>query len=218
MGTLAIALVTFASFMPALWADFVDLDDDYNFLSNPHYRGLGSSQLVWMLTTAWSGHWAPLTWLSLSLDWALWGMNPFGYHLTSLMLHAANGAALFVIAARLIARALPGASRASIASGAAVAALVFAIHPLRTESVVWVSSYGVGRDPCTTRRYLSMIFVASAAERETGSDGIAASEPRSCMSHAPSTTTPRPSAIARSTSHAGDSRRGSPGASVLSSA
>jgi Flp pilus assembly protein TadD len=164
MGTLAIALVTFASFMPALWADFVDLDDDYNFLSNPHYRGLGLSQLVWMLTTAWSGHWAPLTWLSLSLDWARWGMNPFGYHLTSLMLHAANGAVLFVIAARLIARALPGASTASIASGAAVAALVFAIHPLRTESVVWVSER---RDVLSGLFYLlTVLTYLRAAEAE----------------------------------------------------
>lgn len=141
MGPLALAIVvvTFASFIPALWAGFVDLDDDYNFLSNPHYRGLGRSQLVWMVTTGWSGHWAPLTWLSLSLDWALWGMNPAGYHLTSLLLHAANGAVLFVVATRLLARALPRASTASIRAGAAVAALVFAIHPLRTESVLWVS-------------------------------------------------------------------------------
>jgi protein O-mannosyl-transferase len=140
-GTLAItiAVVTFASFMPALWADFVTWDDDYNFLSNPHYRGLGWSQLVWMVTSAWSGHWTPLTWLTLSLDWTLWGMNPAGYHLTNLLLHAANGAVLFVVATRLLARALPDGSTTGIRSGAAVAALVFAIHPLRAESVVWVT-------------------------------------------------------------------------------
>lgn len=123
--------------MPALWAGFVTWDDDYNFLSNPHYRGLGRSQLVWMVTTAWSGHWTPLTWLTLSLDWELWGMRPFGYHLTSLLLHTANSVAFFAVAARLLARALPGG--AGIHAGAAVAALLFAIHPLRVESVVWVT-------------------------------------------------------------------------------
>lgn len=136
---LAIGLVAVASFLPALGAGFVQWDDHYNFASNPHYRGLGWSQLHWMVTTAWSGHWAPLTWLTLSLDWALWGMNPFGYHLTSLLFHAANSAVLFVIAACLLARARPDVSMAGVRWGAAVAALVFAIHPLRAESVVWVS-------------------------------------------------------------------------------
>jgi Flp pilus assembly protein TadD len=136
---LAIALVTCAAFLPALRAGFVTWDDDYNFLSNPHYRGLGWSQLVWMVTTAWSGHWTPLTWLTLSLDWTLWGMRPFGYHLTSLLLHAANSVVFFAVAARLLARALPGGSGAGIRAGAMVAALLFAIHPLRVESVVWVT-------------------------------------------------------------------------------
>jgi Flp pilus assembly protein TadD len=136
---LAIALVTVVSFMPGLWAGFVEWDDDYNFLSNPHYRGLGLPQLSWMTFSAWSGHWIPLTWLTLSVDWTLWGMNPFGYHLTSLLLHAVNAAVFFFVAARLLARARPDASAAGIRAGATVAALVFAIHPLRAESVVWIT-------------------------------------------------------------------------------
>lgn len=125
--------------MPGLWAEFVEWDDDYNFLSNPHYRGLGRPQLSWMILSAWSGHWIPLTWLTLSVDWTLWGMNPFGYHLTSLLLHAVNAAVCFFVAARLLARARPNASAAGIRAGATVAALVFAIHPLRAESVVWIT-------------------------------------------------------------------------------
>jgi protein O-mannosyl-transferase len=136
---LAIALVTVVSFMPGLGAGFVEWDDDYNFLSNPHYRGLGWPQLSWMITSAWSGHWIPLTWLTLSVDWMLWGMNPFGYHLTSLLLHAVNAALFFLVAARLLARAMPGVAVAGIRAGAAVAALLFAIHPLRAESVVWIT-------------------------------------------------------------------------------
>jgi protein O-mannosyl-transferase len=136
---LGIGLITFVAFLPALWADFVEWDDEYNFLGNHHYRGLGWRQLVWMVTTAWSGHWAPLTWLTLSLDWTLWGMNPVGYHLTSLVIHATNAAVFFLVAARLLGRALPGVTDGVIRWGAAVAALLFAIHPLRAESVVWVT-------------------------------------------------------------------------------
>jgi len=162
---IAIALVAFGAFAPALWSGFVEWDDDYNFLSNPHYRGLGWRQLVWMLTTAWSGHWAPLTWLTLSLDWTVWGMKPFGYHLTSLVIHAVNTAIFFVVAGRLLARALPGLTLTGTRAGAAVAALAFAIHPLRVESVVWVTER---RDIVSGLFYLlTVLAYLRAAEGDT---------------------------------------------------
>src|SRR5207244_12604400 len=76
-----IALVTFAAFLPTLHNQFVNWDDDENFLDNPHYRGLGWTQLRWMWTTLHLGHYIPLTWMTFGLDYRLWGMNPFGYHL-----------------------------------------------------------------------------------------------------------------------------------------
>lgn len=94
---------------------------------------------MWMFTTAWSGHWTPLTWLTLGLDWTIWGPDPFGYHLTSLIFHIANAVVFFVLARHLLGRALPGATPAALLAGATVAALVFAVHPLRAESVVWIS-------------------------------------------------------------------------------
>jgi tetratricopeptide (TPR) repeat protein len=136
---LGIALVVVAAFGPALQAGFLEWDDYENLAVNPHYRGLGPRQLWWMLTSAWSGHWAPLTWLTLSLDWVLWGRDPFGYHLTSVVLHAATGAVMFLVAHRLLACAMPAMPPATVRAGAAVAALFFALHPLRAESVVWVS-------------------------------------------------------------------------------
>jgi tetratricopeptide (TPR) repeat protein len=137
--TAGVVAVTFAAFGAALDGHFLRWDDEYNFTDNPHYRGLGWAQIAWMFGAAWSGHWAPLTWLTLGLDWALWGMNPLGYHVTSTLLHAAN-AALFVVVARgLLARALPGTPVAVLRAGAVVAALLFAIHPLRAESVAWIS-------------------------------------------------------------------------------
>src|SRR5207249_8936616 len=72
-----IAVVTFATFLPALHNQFVNWDDDKNFLENPHYRGLGWTQLSWMWTTH-LGHYIPLTWMTFGLDYLLWGMNPLG--------------------------------------------------------------------------------------------------------------------------------------------
>ncbi|HMB88598.1 MAG TPA: tetratricopeptide repeat protein [Methylomirabilota bacterium] len=134
-----IALVTVAIFLPVLRAAWVDWDDPINFLLNPHYRGLGWSQLRWMLTANVMGHWIPTTWLTLGADYALWGMKPFGYHLTSLLLHAASAAVFYLVARRLLALAVPAASALVASAGATAAALVFAIHPLRVESVAWIT-------------------------------------------------------------------------------
>ena len=79
-----------------------DWDDPINFLENPYYRGLGWPQLRWMLTANVMGHWIPVTWLTLGADFAVWGMNPFGYHLTNLLLHAASAALFYLVSRRLL--------------------------------------------------------------------------------------------------------------------
>ena len=111
-----------------------------SFLANPHYRGLGWAQLRWMFTTTLLGHWSPLPWLTWGVDYALWGLDPRGYHLTSLALHAANAALVYAVARRLIRTALGAApAPAAVTAGALAAALVWGVHPLRAESVAWVS-------------------------------------------------------------------------------
>src|SRR5437899_3525241 len=139
---LLIALVTFVVFSPALRNHFVDWDDQVNFLTNNDYRGLGWTHIRWMFTSFLMGQWIPLTWMTLGLDYTLWGMRPLGYHLTNLFLHAANAALCFLVARRLLARAMPSLSGATLTSGAAAAALFFALHPLRAESVAWVTGRG----------------------------------------------------------------------------
>jgi protein O-mannosyl-transferase len=139
---LAIAVVTFVAFLPVLGNGFVSFDDDKNFLDNPHFRGLGPAQLHWMWTTFHLGHYVPLSWMTLGLDYTLWGMNPLGYHLTSLLLHAANAVLLYAIARQLLEKS--GSSRLEgredlVTLGAATAALLFALHPLRVESVAWAT-------------------------------------------------------------------------------
>ena len=93
-----------------------------------------------MATTFHMGHWIPVTWLTLGLDHVLWGMDPRGYHLTSLVFHAATAVAFYALACRLLERALPRETpRLDITLGAAASALLFAVHPLRVESVAWVT-------------------------------------------------------------------------------
>lgn len=108
---------------------------------NEAYRGLGWSHLKWMFTTLYIGHYMPLTWVTLGLDYVVWGMDPFGYHLTNLLLHAASAVVFFFIAVRLLALAMPAlsADRPGLRLAAAAAALLFSLHPLRVESVAWAS-------------------------------------------------------------------------------
>src|SRR5213596_2266512 len=160
-----IALVTFAAFLPVLQNQFVDWDDQRNFLDNHHYRGLGWTHLRWMWTTH-LGHYIPLTWMTLGLDYLLWGMNPVGYHLTNLLLHAANAVVFFFVVRRILTLALLGASEHghALAVSAGFAALVFAIHPLRVESVAWATER---RDVLSGLFYLSAVLAyLRACDRE----------------------------------------------------
>jgi len=141
-GPLLTGLVTLAVFWPCLQNGFVHWDDGANFLDNPAYRGFSWPQLRWMFTSFHLGHYIPLTWMSFSLDHTLWGMNPAGYHLTNVLLHAANAVLFYFLAERLF-RLSPGRPPAetagAVAAASLAAALFFSLHPLRVESVAWVT-------------------------------------------------------------------------------
>ncbi len=137
---LAVAALATIPFLTGLQNDFVSWDDDRNFIRNPFYRGLGLTQLKWMWTTFHMGHYVPLTWMSHGLDYVLWGLDPFGYHLTNIVLHAANAAVIFLVARRLLGLAMTrDRNDTNIVLASAFAALVFAVHPLRVESVAWAT-------------------------------------------------------------------------------
>jgi len=138
---LFIVLLTVAVFLPVLENGFVDWDDKENFLENHNYRGLGWQQLRWMFTTFHMGHYQPLSWVTLGLDFLLWGMNPFGYHLTNLLLHAVNAVLFYFLTYRLLSLAVAAtiSQELSLRISAGLATLFFAIHPLRVESVAWAT-------------------------------------------------------------------------------
>jgi hypothetical protein len=128
----------FVVFLSALDGQFLNWDDDINFLENQGFRGLGWAQLRWMWTHTLMGHYIPLTWMSLGLNYTLGGMNPWGYHLGNVLIHAMNAVVLYFVARRLlIASGISGSS--PLLWGASFAALVFGVHPLRAESVAWIT-------------------------------------------------------------------------------
>jgi protein O-mannosyl-transferase len=164
---------TLVAFLPALDAGFLNWDDAENFLGNPHYRGLGPAELRWMLTAVHMGHYIPVTWLTLGLDHALWGMNPAGYHLTSLVFHAANAVLVYLVALWLLALGFAPIRHddwLALRLGAAVAALLFALHPLRVESVAWVTER---RDAVSGFFALTSVLAYLTATRRAGPSGRA---------------------------------------------
>jgi len=126
---------TALTFLPSLRGEFLNWDDDFNFTNNPDYRGLSPIHLKWMATAFVTGHWHPLTWLTLGLDYTLWGMNPLGYHLTSVLIHGANAVLLWLSLEALL--RLIGRSGAPWP--ALIGAAFYALHPLRVESVAWIT-------------------------------------------------------------------------------
>jgi tetratricopeptide (TPR) repeat protein len=132
-----IVAVALVCFWPALGNDFVNLDDYAMIHYNPHARGLGGAHLRWMFTTFHLGHYQPLSWVTLAFDHLLWGLDPRGYHLTSLALHAANAVLVYFLALAIW-RAAP-VTMPHAPAVAVLAALLFAVHPLRVESVAWVT-------------------------------------------------------------------------------
>ncbi len=125
-----LAAWTLAVFARAVTFEFVNYDDNIYVYENAFVtQGLTWAGARWALTSVDFGNWHPLAWLSHMLDVQVYGLTPWGHHLTSILIHAANAVLLF-----LIFNGMTGARWPS-----AFVAALFAVHPLRLESVVWVS-------------------------------------------------------------------------------
>jgi tetratricopeptide (TPR) repeat protein len=138
--------------------------DDWIFVvRTTGFRGLDLRHLRWMASTATMSTFAPLAWLSYAVDYSVWRLDPFGYHLTNLLLHAANAVLFCGLARLLLSRVFPQESRAALRAGAVLAALAFAVHPLRVESVAWVSER---RDLLAGAFFLATILLYVKAQAE----------------------------------------------------
>jgi len=125
-----LALAVLAVFGQTSGFGFVNYDDPTSVYENPVVeKGLSAHAVGWAFTHAQVANWIPLTTLSHMLDCQVFGLHAGGHHLVNVLWHAANAMLLF-----LVLRQLTG----SLWRSAFVAA-VFAVHPLRAESVAWVS-------------------------------------------------------------------------------
>ena len=137
-----IGIVTLIVFLPSATYDFVNWDDNGYVYHNPLVLGgLTLRGVKYAFTQEVVGNWAPLTILSYQLDATLFGPAPLGFHVTNVVLYSAAVALLWIALARMT--GCPGRS--------AAATILFAIHPLRVESVAWVSE---------RKDVLSLVFLA----------------------------------------------------------
>ena len=126
---LLLVLIVLLVFWQVQNHDFINFDDNIYVTENPHVQGgLTSESIRWAFTNWDVTYWHPLTWLSLILDFEIYGLNPGGFHLSNLLLHTLNALLLFLVLKRMTASLWPSAFVAAI----------FAIHPLNVESVAWV--------------------------------------------------------------------------------
>ncbi len=141
LGALAVGFLVVLLYLPALGNGFVNWDDDVYVTSNPQVRSIAPSSLLRAFTHihAASGNWHPLTMVSHAADYAIWGLRPFGHHLTSILLHGFNAALVVLLAVRLLRARGRARSRQGMLVAGLVAGLLFGLHPLHVESVAWVS-------------------------------------------------------------------------------
>ncbi len=124
-----VALVA-VSFGPVAHHGFVNLDDEAYIVDNPYVEhGLTPAGIGWALTSFYEGNWHPLTWMSHMLDVSLFGMAPGPHHLVSVILHALSAAILFLALFSMSGDRWPSTFTAAL----------FAVHPLRVESVAWAA-------------------------------------------------------------------------------
>jgi len=127
---LVLALATIGVYWRISSFEFTNYDERFMILENPIVQaGLTPEGVHWALTTSWFEYWHPVTWLSLMLDCQLFGLRAGYHHTVNLAFHAANTLLVFMVLRRLTCARW----RSAIAAG------LFALHPLHVESVAWAA-------------------------------------------------------------------------------
>lgn len=126
----ALFLLVVGTFLPATEHSFVNYDDGLYVTEAPRVQqGLSPEGVFWAFRTFRASNWHPLTWISHMLDWELFGSDPRGHHLTSIVLHGGTTVLVFLVWHRATGRLW----------ASAVMSALFSIHPLRVQSVVWIA-------------------------------------------------------------------------------
>ncbi|MGD0283667.1 MAG: hypothetical protein ABSB95_15050, partial [Dissulfurispiraceae bacterium] len=140
-----VSLLTFSVYLSCIHNEFVAWDDDHYIYENLHLHPLNAAFFRWAFSAFYAANWHPLTWVSHALDYAVWGLNPLGHHLTNNILHAVNTFIVVVLVVKLLEtwhasrQQNPARHPSQDLIIAAVTGLLFGLHPLHVESVAWVS-------------------------------------------------------------------------------
>lgn len=136
-------IISFLVFLRAVAGDFVNYDDPRFVIDNLEIRHLDGQMIMSALTQQFSNdYWAPLTWISFAIDYHFWGLNPAGYHLVNILLHAVNTGLVVLVAHKIWSFNKNSAVQETgslYSIMLLLAGLLWGIHPLRVESVAWVA-------------------------------------------------------------------------------
>ena len=137
--SLVIVTAVFLAYHDALYNQFLITWDTQEYvIFNTHIQALTWENMWWMLTNVEMINWHPLTWFSHALDYALFGLDPWGHHFINILIHSFNSVLLFVLVILLMSfKTQPINNKILLAAG--VAAILFGIHPQHVESVVWIA-------------------------------------------------------------------------------
>jgi cytochrome c-type biogenesis protein CcmH/NrfG len=131
------AAAAFAVYLPVLGNGFVNFDDGICIYANPYLRAPDAGFIKWAFTYMEMG-WIPLTWVSFSIDYMFWELDPTGYHLTNMILHSLNTFLVTLLTGMLMFQAT-GSLKKQVFVGAALSGVLFGVHPLHVESVAWAT-------------------------------------------------------------------------------
>lgn len=151
---LGVFLAAVIPFIPALRAGISEFDDSGVLLEVDGWRGLGSDNLAWMFSSTHMGHYQPLTWLSYAIEYTAFGMNAEVFHATNIAIHAFNAVLVLLLTRRILRLTQPALDSVAGSLWSSVGAILFAVHPLRVESVAWITE---------RRDVLSLCFLLLAA-------------------------------------------------------
>jgi tetratricopeptide (TPR) repeat protein len=134
---LALIALVFLLYSPTLPYEFLDWDDYINITFHARFLRFQWEDVLWMMKDSPLGDYKPVVWLSYGLDRWIWGIRPEGFRLTNIVLHGLNTVLIYLLGIRIARRF--GANKAQSWMPAVLVAALFAVHPQRVESVVWIS-------------------------------------------------------------------------------
>ena len=142
LATMGLTCLVGVVFHPLVGFEFVDLDVRRQVIDNPHIQGLTWENVWHILTSRCVTSYYPVRTLTLALDYQIWGMNPSGFKLTNALLHLVNVLLVFCLALRVLRRRTSNrrvAGELWEVGSSALAAALFAVHPVVVEPVAWVA-------------------------------------------------------------------------------